>query len=189
MNTRTCVLAAFLAVVSGTAWADKTAQWSARYGGWSKEPSCDQTEHGKRCWVLTIGKDRWNNDATFLYYACRADGEEWMNFSFWATIVVDDDISALKAQWDSGHEEPLETWTKTGEYRGKPQYWFHISDLQAFLTKADEHERLTVTMPLKDRQGRYEKLKFPMKNAVRSTREALEACGLERSTVAEILNQ
>jgi hypothetical protein len=97
-----------------------------------------------------------------------------LSFSFWATIVVDEDRTVLNAQWDSGHEEPLETWIQTGEYRGKPQYWFNISDPQVFLTKAEEHERLKVTMPIKDHWGRNEKLKFPMKNAVRSIKEALE---------------
>jgi hypothetical protein len=67
MKTRICVLAVLLSV-AGTAWADKTAYYTARYGGWSKEPSCDRTEHGKRCWVLTVGKDRWNNDAIDLNY-------------------------------------------------------------------------------------------------------------------------
>jgi len=188
MKTRICVLAALLAV-AGTAWADKTAYFTARYGGWSKEPSCDNTANGRRCWVMTLGKGKWNHEAAGLTYTCRADGEEWFNFDFWATGVVSSDGTSLPVRWDGGHEESLVTWLETSEYRGKPLYWFNISDPQTFLARAVDHDRITVTLPYKDGQGRFEKAKFPMKRVLRSIKEALEGCGLERSSLAEILNQ
>ena len=184
MKTRICVLAALLAV-AGTAWADKTAYWTARYGGWSKEHSCRHTKDGRACWTLTIGKDPWNQEVSDLTYSCWADGGESLTFGFWTAIVVKTANSTLTVRWDSGHEESLETQVETGEYRGKPQYWFHIANPQAFLQRAENHDRLTVTLPVRDIHGRFVKDKYQMQNMRRSIAATMRECGITASMLGE----
>ena len=182
---RICTLAALLAV-AGTAWADQTAYFTARYGGWSKDPSCDNTANGRRCWVMTIGKSNWNHEAADLSYTCRTDGEEWLSIGFWAQGVIDTKMSSLSVKWDHRHEEALSIWVLEDEYRGKPQYWLNLSDPEGFMTRVRAHEILTVTLPYRDNNGRHVKGKFPMRNAMRSIAATMRECGITRSTLGEV---
>ena len=173
-------------MVASTIWADKTAYRTARYGGWSKEHSCERNTNGERCWTLTVGKNTWNHEVADLSYTWRADGEEWLSFSFWATIVVKTDDPVLTVRWDLGHEEPLATWVDTGENRGKPMYWFSIADPQGFFVKAENHDRLTVTLPYRDDQGRFVRGKFSMRNMRRSIASAMQECGIHQGMLGRL---
>lgn len=182
MSLRWILLAC--ALVPLIASANNPAYWTARYGGWSKEHHCELSSGEKRCWTLTLGKDTWHHEVADLSYTCRTDGEEWLSFGFRATIVVNTRDSILAVRWDSGHEEPLATHVDTGEYRGKPMYWFSPLDAPAFAQRMDRHEHITVTLPVRGHQGRYVKAKFPMRNAIRSIGATMRDCGIESARSA-----
>ena len=180
-----CTLAALLAVAD-TAWADQTAYFTARYGGWSKEPSCSRSGEGKVCWTLTIGKSQFNQETSQLSYTCWSNGEGTLAFGFETHVVVGgDEDQTLAVRWDSSHEEHLAVWVQTGERRGKPTYWFHVVDPLAFFRRAENHARITVTLPVKDHQGRRVKDKYPLRNISRSIETTMRECGITEAFAGE----
>lgn len=186
---RACILTAFLVAVV-TAQANDTAYWSARYGGWSKEPACGRGSSNdvnfRRCWVLTLGKDQWGNEAADISYLCSTEGFEIISFGTTPYKTIDVDDPALRVKWDYRHEERIATWVQRGTGESK-SLWYNISEPGPFIAKMDEHETLALYMPIK--HERDSRVTFPLKGAVRSIASAMRECGITRSKLANVLNQ
>ena len=188
MKTRICILAALLAV-AGTAWADKSAYFSARYGGWSKEPSCEEDYNTKvkTCWTLTIGKDNLSNERADLSYACTSQHREWQSISYWTTFVVDID-RALEASWDGRGKERLQAEVSVDRQQRKPVYYHHIQGTGAFVERMSRHEVLYVWLP-GQRGQRLTRARFPMARAISSIKQTVDLCGITHSQVSDALNR
>lgn len=183
---RICVLAALL-VVAGTVWADKTAYFTARYGGWSKEPSCDRGSSDdssfKRCWVLTLGKDTYGNETVDLSYLCNTKGFEILSFGITPFKSIDTDDPALRVKWDYRHEERIDTWTQWGS-GNNPSVWYNIAQPAPFLDKMGQHETLALYLPFKHERDL--RAVLPLRGAMRSISLAMRECGISQSKLGDV---
>ena len=70
---------------------------------------------------------------------------------------------------------------------GKPVYYFFLTNPSTFLANADRHDLLIARLPLRRYERPYS-VRFPMGNAIRSIKETMASCGIQRSSLAPILN-
>lgn len=181
---RSILMAAFAVSLAftGTAAADNSAYFSARYGGWSKEPACERVTGNRMCLSLTVGRDPHRRELAHLLYMCSPDAEagfqQALVMRFWTRARVDSNDPTLKVRWDSEPESMIETVGSVDRaWQGKPRYAFYILDAKGFLSNARAHDRLSMVLPVREYHGRETKVTFSMENAIDSMMDAAKLCG------------
>ncbi len=169
------------------------AAYRTSAGGWSQHTCWSGGVDGPMCWVMARGTSEFTAGlhVASLFYVCSPEtGAEELRLGFFPDrrAQLDTANPVLSVRWDVlGQIHALETvdvrWyvnehPETRQRANGVNYF--IGDAEHVIDRIRFHDVLWVDLPYVDK---WERAKFPLTNAIPAMREALNACGLDRSSI------